>query len=141
MKKLSLILIILFWNSNLKADAMSDYIFTNLQQDFTNCYAYYKVSEQGVKRSKSDIKDDGVIKLAEAAERSLLGAVKVGSFINMKPEAIKARAELSVKDMAKQIDSDYVNISILIVKYGEMCNDLLNDTKNRVEYWRAKFKT
>ena len=140
MKKIITILIVLFWNGNLKADAMSDYIFTNLQMDFTDCYAYYKISEEGVKRSNSDIKDDAVARLAEAAERSLLGAHKIGSSINMKLEAMTARAELSLKDMTKQMGADYANISILIVKYGDMCKDLLNDPKNRVEYWRAKFK-
>ena len=59
-----------------RGDDMSDFIFTNLQQDFSDCYAYYKISEEGVKRSKSNTKDNAVPKLVEAVERSLLGATE-----------------------------------------------------------------
>ena len=131
---------VLLWSGSVKSDAMSDFIFTNLQQDFSDCYAYYKISEEGVKRSKSNTKDNAVPKLVEAVERSLLGAAEVGGFINMKQEAMTARIQLALKDLGNQMGSDYVNISILIVRYGDMCNDLINDPKNRTEYWRSKFK-
>ena len=141
MKKLLAIIVLgLLWSISVKSDDMSDYIFTNLQQDYSDCYAYFKISEEGVKRSKSNIKDNAVSKLTEAAERSLLGAVKTGEFINMKPEAMKARIQLAVKDMSNQMGEDYANISILIVKYADTCNDIVNDPKNRTEYWRSKFK-
>lgn len=141
MKKLFLyVFLVLFLNSsNAFSDAINDYIFTNLQQDYTNCYCYYKISEEGVKRSKTSQKDDAVEKLAEAAERSLMGAFKVGEELNMKLEAMTARVKLSLESMKKEVDEDYVNISILIDKYGYMCRDLINDPKSRVDYWRQKY--
>ena len=141
MKKLLGILVLgLLWSGSVKSDDMSDFIFTNLQQDFSDCYAYYKISEEGVRKSKSNTKDNAIPKLVEASERSLLGAAEVGGFINMKQEAMIARIQLAVKDLGNQMGSDYANISILIVRYGDMCNELINDPKNRTEYWRSKFK-
>ena len=141
MKKLSLyVFLVLFLNSsNAFSDAINDYIFTNLQHDYTNCYCYYKISEEGVKRTKTSLKDEAVKKLAEAAERSLMGAFKVGEALNMKLEAMTARVKISLEIMKKEVDEDYVNISILIDKYGYMCRDLINDPKSRVDYWRQKY--
>ena len=141
MKKFLGILVLgLFLNSsNAFSDAINDYIFTNLQQDYTNCYCYYKISEEGVKRSKTSLKDDEVEKLAEAAERSLMGAFKVGEALNMKQEAMTARVKISLESMKEEVDEDYVNISILIDKYGYLCRDLINDPKSRVDYWRQKY--
>ena len=141
MKKIFLYLfLVLFLNSsNAFSDAINDYIFTNLQMDFTDCYSYYKISEEGVRRSKTSQKDDAVEKLAEAAERSLMGAFEVGEALNMKLEAMTARVKISLEIMKKEVDEDYVNISILIDKYGYMCRDLINDPKSRVDYWRQKY--
>jgi len=141
MKKLLWILVIgLFLNSsNAFSDAINDYIFTNLQEDYTNCYCYYKISEEGVRRTKTSLKDGGVEKLAEAAERSLMGAFEVGEALNMKLEAMTARVKMSLEIMKKEVDEDYVNISILIDKYGYLCRDLINDPKSRVDYWRQKY--
>ena len=141
MKKIFLyVFLVLFLNSsNAFSDAINDYIFTNLQHDYTNCYCYYKISEEGVKRTKTSLKDEAVEKLAEAAERSLMGAFKVGEALNMKQEAMTARVKLSLESMKKEVDEDYVNISILIDKYGYMCRDLINDPKSRVDYWRQKY--
>ena len=141
MKKIFLYLfLVLFLNSsNAFSDAINDYIFTNLQEDYTNCYCYYKISEEGVKRTKTSLKDEAVKKLAEAAERSLMGAFEVGEALNMKLEAMTARVKLSLESMKKEVDEDYVNISILIDKYGYMCRDLINDPKSRVDYWRQKY--
>ena len=67
MKKLLAIVVLgLLWSISVKSDDMSDYIFTNLQQDYSDCYAYFKISEEGVKRSKSDKKDNAALKLNEA---------------------------------------------------------------------------
>ena len=139
-KLLGIVVLGLLWSGSVKSDDMSDFIFTNLQQDFSDCYAYYKISEEGVRKSKSNTKDNAIPKLVEASERSLLGAAEVGGAINMKQEAMIARIQLALKDLGNQMGSDYANISILIVRYGDMCNDLINDPKNRTEYWRSKFK-
>ena len=141
MKKLFLyVFLVLFLNSsNAFSDAINDYIFTNLQHDYTNCYCYYKISEEGVKRTKTSLKDEAVEKLAEAAERSLMGAFKFGEELNMKQEAMTARVKLSLESMMEKVDDDYVNISILIDEYGYMCRDLINDPKSRVDYWRQKY--
>ena len=141
MKKLFLyVFLVLFLNSsNAFSDAINDYIFTNLQHDYTNCYCYYKISEEGVKRTKTSLKDEAVEKLAEAAERSLMSAFEVGEALNMKLEAMTARVKISLEIMKKEVDEDYVNISILIDKYGYMCRDLINDPKSRVDYWRQKY--
>jgi hypothetical protein len=92
-----------------------------------------------VKRTKTSLKDEAVEKLAEAAERSLMGAFEVGEALNMKLEAMTARVKISLEIMKKEVDEDYVNISILIDKYGYMCRDLINDPKSRVDYWRQKY--
>ena len=92
-----------------------------------------------MRRTKTSLKDDAVEKLAEAAERSLMGAFEVGEALNMKLEAMTARVKISLEIMKKEVDEDYVNISILIDKYGYMCRDLINDPKSRGDYWEQKY--
>ena len=113
MKKIFLYVFLgLFLNSsNAFSDAINDYIFTNLQEDYTNCYCYYKISEEGVRRTKTSLKDDAVEKLAEAAERSLMGAFEVGEALNMKLEAMTARVKISLEIMKKEVDEDSESLS------------------------------
>ena len=140
MKKLLGILILsIFLSFKSFADDKLDYVFSNLQMDFSDCYAYYKVSEEGIKRSKSKMKDDAEKKLAEAAELALTGAFLIGEKVNMKTEAMTARIKMSIEDMRRKIHGDYVNISILIDQYGYLCRDLINDSRSRIQYWKNRY--
>ena len=138
-KLLGIVVLSLLLIGKVNADEKLDYVFSNLQMDFSDCYAYYKISEEGVKRSKSKIKDNAEKKLGEAAQLAMDGAFLIGEKINMKPEAMTSRIKLSIDDMYNKIDGDYVNISILIDEYGYLCRDLINDTKSRIEYWKNRY--
>jgi hypothetical protein len=50
----------------------------------------------------------------------------------------KARIELAIKGMLRDIDRTWTNISILINQHAYECKDLLEKPVERLEYWLKK---
>lgn len=46
--------------------------------------------------------------------------------------------ELELKSQMSLINGNYTNFAILTVKYGEMCKDLRNSPRNRLQHWIDK---
>ena len=51
MKKLLSIIFLSFISFSANADDKQTFVFNNLQEDFTTCYSYYLLSEEGFKKS------------------------------------------------------------------------------------------
>jgi len=53
-------------------------------------------------------------------------------------ELAKARVELSIKTMKREMHENWKNMSIINNKYGYPCIDLANDPEERFKYWLNK---
>lgn len=139
MKKFLIIMnLVLFLSSDAYADKKQKYILNNLQQDFTTCYCYFKIAEEGLSRG-SKVDKNSIAALKKSAEMSLQSAFLVGEKLNMKRKAMTARIKISFQEMKEEIGSDFINFSVILEKYAVYCKDVIEKPKERMEYWENKF--
>ena len=120
------------------ANEKQTYILNNLQEDFTTCYSYFKIAEEGISRG-SNVNKDTIAGLKRSADISLESAYLVGEQLNMKTEAMTARVKMSFQKMQKEMGSDFINFSIILEKYAYYCKEVIEKPEVRMEYWENKF--
>ena len=102
----------------------------NLAGDFAECSAYYIIAAEALRRTA---KEDLAQIALETSDRAYIYAIK---FSNPKVAAATTRSAFDKQQ--KEMDHDFSNFSILILKYEEMCRDALESPEKRLEYWLKK---
>ena len=139
MKKLFGIVVLgLFLIGNAYANEKQTYVLNNLQEDFTTCYSYFKIAEEGIARGSNADKDI-IAGLKRSSDISLESAYLVGEQLNMKTEAMTARVKMSFQKMKKEIGSDFINFSIILEKYAYYCKEVIEKPEVRMQYWENKY--
>lgn len=129
LKKYFKLMAILVIPSLLFSDAV-DNAMNNLADDYAQCSAYYAVASNGMKNLK---KENEVKRSLKVAEFMYKLSVQISN-----EETAMARVQLSIKDHYKTMDNHFKNFSRLILKYGELCKELHEDPKQRLQYWIKK---
>ena len=139
MKKiLGIIVLGLLLSGNTYANEKQTYVLNNLQEDFTTCYSYFKIVEEGIARG-SNVDKDTIAGLKRSADISLESAYLVGEQLNMKTEAMTARVKMSFQKMQKEMGSDFINFSIILEKYAYYCKEVIEKPEVRMQYWENKY--
>ena len=102
----------------------------NLASDFAECSAYYIIAAEGLRRMA---KEDLAQKALEASDTAYVYAIRFSN-----PKVTAARIRLAFDKQRKEMDHDFSNLSILILKYEGMCKDALESPEKRLEYWLEK---
>ena len=139
MKKLLSIIFLSFFSINANADDQQTFVFNNLQGDFTNCYSYYFLSEEGFKKSGS-ANDETIAGLNKSADLSLESIFMIGQQLGMNTDTMRNRVKSSFESMKKEMGEDFKNFSKVLDKYGIFCKVLIEKTDDRVIFWEDKFK-
>ena len=100
---------------------------SNLADEFATCAAYYMLASQGHDTLKNNDSLNRAIELSLHMSRGLSN-----------DKVTLARLELSLKEMTKEIDFSWYNMSILINKYADFCKNLLEKPEHRLMYWLNK---
>ena len=137
-KLLGIVVLGLLLSGNAYANEKQTYILNNLQEDFTTCYSYFKIAEEGISRG-SNVDKETVAGLKKSADISLESAYLVGQQLNMKTEAMTARVKMSFEKMQKEMGSDFINFSIILDKYAYYCKEVIEKPEARMKYWENKF--
>jgi hypothetical protein len=114
----------------------ANYVLTNMQQDYTTCYIFYKIGADAIR--KSDGETDVVKGMEQTAETSLKFAFDTGELLGMKVEAMLARVKLEMELQGNEIEKNYANISILLKKHGKVCKNLIQNKTQRIDFWEKK---
>jgi len=114
----------------------ASYVLTNMQQDYTTCYIFYKIGAEAFR--KSDGETDAVKGMEQTAENSLKFAFETGELLGMKVETMLARVKLEMKFQVNVIEKNYTNISILLEKNGKICKNLIQNKTQRIDFWEKK---
>ena len=139
MKKILVIIVLSFlFSGNAISDEKKTYVLNNLQEDFTTCYTYFKIAEEGLSRGKN-VDEKTIAGLRRSSEISLQSAYLVGEELNMKIEAMKARVKMSFEKMQKEIGSDFINFSVILDKYAYYCKEVIEKPEERMIYWENKY--
>ena len=54
---------------------------------------------------------------------------------------MKEQVKSEMKSQINEIDNDYSNVSILLKKYSSLCKKLIENKKQRIDYWEKKAAT
>ena len=138
MKNLILIIIILypfpsFSVEKTKEEKVAKYIIENIQKDYVACYSFYKVGAEVFTKAK---KDKEIIKgLEKSADVTLKFNYDLGEVLGLKP---KYMAKITKTEVEKfSIIAQYY-FQTLAKKYGLMCKKLVENQKQRIDYWEKK---
>ena len=138
MKKLILILVFaLLVNGNAFGETLDEkrnqYIYNNLSFEYSECQHYYLIVSEALKTNNPDPK---VIQDYLSASKSAGDIAFVfGQEAGLTVEAMLARTKISVDQMLKSMNNNYANISVLFVKYQDLCEGLLKNPDIRNQYW------
>ncbi|MGA3800551.1 hypothetical protein ACPCYX_22705 [Pseudomonas fluorescens] len=101
----------------------------NLAHELAECAGFYVISEQILKTQEP--------KLAERSQVAADNALEYSKALTSE-KLTRARTEMAIKSMLKEIDNDGANFSILLNKYADQCGEAVSDPVKRMEYWSKK---
>jgi len=102
----------------------------NFASELVECAAYFDICAEGIRRTGNL---EGAVK-AEAAAKSALDIARIYS----RDDVVLARYKLAMEHQIKTIDGNYANLSLLIVKYKDICKQALETPEVRLNYWKKK---
>jgi len=123
----------LFAVEKTKEEKVAKYILENIQKDYVACYSFYKVGAESFKKTG---KEKNIIEgLEKSADVTLKFNHDLGEVLGFEPETMAKRNKEQVEEFTKIAKKDF---SFLTKKYGLMCKNLVENQKQRIDYWENK---
>ena len=138
MKKILLILLLflplhLFAVEKTKEEKVAKYILENIQKDYVACYSFYKIAAESFKRAGKEKK---IIEgLEKSADVTLKFNHDLGEVLGMPPQIMTKKTRKKIDEFTVIAKKDF---SSLANQYGLMCKKLVENQKQRIDYWEAK---
>ena len=139
MKKISYIIISFFLLTSVNAiektkeEKVAKYVLENMQKDYTSCYAFYKIANESFKKANAE---KSVIEgLNKSADVTLKFAHDLGEVLNYKLKIMTENNKKEIKKLSTIAKKDFNNFA---KKYGMVCKSLVENQKQRVDYWENK---
>ena len=138
MKKIIYIIILLYpfsLNSleKTKEEKVAKYVIENIQKDYVSCYSFYKVSAESFKKIG---KEKNIIEgLEKSADVTLKFNYDLGEVLGLKPESM---AKINKEKVDKFTKKAKKNFALLAKEYGLLCRNLVENQKQRIDYWEKK---
>jgi hypothetical protein len=116
-----------------KEEKVAKYIIENIKRDYVACYSFYKVGAAIFKKSG---KEKNIIEsLEKSADVTLKFNHDLGEVLGLKPAAMAKKTKREVEKFTKIAKEDFES---LVKKYGLMCKNLVENQKQRIDYWEEK---
>jgi len=123
----------LFSSEKTKEEKVAKYIIENIQKDYVACYSFYKVGAASFKKAG---KEKHIIEsLEKSADVTLKFNHDLGEVLGLKPETMAKTTKQEVEKFTKIAKKDF---SSLAKKYGLLCKNLVENQKQRINYWEKK---
>ena len=138
MKKILFIIILfspfhLFAVEKTKEEKVAKYVLENIQKDYVACYSFYKIAAESFKKAG---KEKQIIEgLEKSADVTLKFNHDLGEVLGMPPQIMTKKTKKKVDEFTTIAKKDF---SSLANQYGLMCKKLVEDQKQRIDYWEAK---
>tara|TARA_B100001175_G_scaffold228024_1_gene194643 strand:- start:337 stop:771 length:435 start_codon:yes stop_codon:yes gene_type:complete len=138
MKKIIYIIILLYpFSSNslekTKEEKVAKYVIENIQKDYVSCYSFYKVSAESFKKIG---KEKNIIEgLEKSADVTLKFNYDLGEVLGLKPESM---AKINKEKVDKFTKKAKKNFALLAKEYGLLCRNLVENQKQRIDYWEKE---
>ena len=116
-----------------KEEKVAKYVLENIQKDYTSCYAFYKIANESFKKANAEKSD--IEGLGKSADITLKISQDLGEFLNYKLKIIVKNNKKEIKKLSIIAKK---NFNKLTKEYGMMCKSLVEDQKQRIDYWENK---
>ena len=140
MKKYLILIIIIFPFASVAEESLKDkriakYVMENIQKDYVNCYSFYKVAAESFRKTGKD--KSLVDSLEKSADVALKYNYDLGEIMGLNPEVMAQMTKDKVNNFVVLANKDF---SSLAKKYGLECKNLVENPKQRTNYWEKKGK-
>ena len=116
-----------------KQEKVAEFVLENIQKDYKSCYAFYKIAAESFEKSKAD---KAIVKgLNESADLTLKFTHDIGEVLNFKPKIMTEDNQKEIKKLSKLAKKDFNKLAKI---YGKMCKNLVENQKQRIDYWEIK---
>tara|TARA_B100000579_G_C22756722_1_gene816819 strand:+ start:756 stop:1190 length:435 start_codon:yes stop_codon:yes gene_type:complete len=127
--------LILFSAEKTREEKVAKYILENIQKDYVACYSFYKVGAASFKKAK---KEKNIIEsLEKSADITLKFNHDLGEVLGLESSTM---AKITRKEVVKFTKIAKKDFSSLAKKYGLLCKNLVENQKQRIDYWEKKGK-
>ena len=116
-----------------KEEKVAKYVLENIQNDYTSCYGFYKIASE--RYQKVNVEKSIIEGLNKSADITLKFAYDLGEVLNYKPKTMTEKNQKEVKKLSIIAKKDF---NKLTKKYGMMCKNLVENQKQRIDYWENK---
>ena len=138
MKKI-LLIIFLFLPLNLfavektKEEKVAKFVLENMQKDYVACYSFYKIAAESFKKAG---KEKQIIEgLEKSADVTLKFNHDLGEVLGMAPQIMTKKTKKKIDEFTAVAKKDFFSLAN---QYGLMCKKLVENQKQRIDYWEAK---
>ena len=105
----------------------------NWHQEMVQCLAFYHIVQEGLRRSGDSPENlEGVLRY-----QAIIDELMERVFMLHRPETTLARFKLESGRLGNEMYGDFSNISILLVKYVDLCKEVVENSDARFEHWYA----
>jgi len=123
----------LFAVEKTKEEKVAKYVLENIQKDYVSCYSFYKIAAESFKKAG---KEKQIIKgLEDSADVTLKFNHDLGEVLGMPPKIMSKNNKKKIEELTAIAKKDF---SSLASQYGLMCKKLVENQKQRIDYWETK---
>jgi|TARA_B110000003_G_scaffold254161_1_gene269945 hypothetical protein len=123
----------LFAVEKTKEEKVAKYVLENIQKDYVACYSFYKIAAESFKKAG---KEKQIIKgLEDSADVTLKFNHDLGEVLGMPPKIMSKNNKKKIEELTTIAKKDF---SSLASQYGLMCKKLVENQKQRIDYWETK---
>ena len=123
----------LFAVEKTKEEKVAKYVLENIQKDYVACYSFYKIAAESFKKAG---KGKQIIKgLEDSADVTLKFNHDLGEVLGMPPKIMSKNNKKKIEELTTIAKKDF---SSLASQYGLMCKKLVENQKQRINYWETK---
>ena len=123
----------LFAVEKTKEEKVAKYVLENIQKDYVACYSFYKIAAESFKKAG---KEKQIIEgLQKSADVTLKFNHDLGEVLGMPLQIMTKKTKKKIDEFTLIAKKDF---SSLANQYGLMCKKLVENQKQRIDYWEAK---
>ena len=123
----------LFAVEKTKEEKVAKYVLENIQKDYVACYSFYKIAAESFKKAG---KEKQIIKgLEDSADVTLKFNHDLGEVLGTPPKIMSKNNKKKIEELTTIAKKDF---SSLASQYGLMCKKLVENQKQRIDYWETK---
>ena len=120
-------------NENAREKKIAKYVMENIQKDYVNCYSFYKVAAESFKKAGKE--KQLIDSLEKSADVTLKFNHDLGEVLGFLPETMAKITKKEVEKFTKIAKKDFESLA---KKYGPVCRNLVENQKQRIDYWEKK---